>query len=72
MTFEVRMKMEGGKSVMPFIPQNQFSENMLKLFLDSDSSDVSFDVGGELLPAHRVVLKPCAPTLAELCDKYAK
>ncbi|KAL3784573.1 hypothetical protein ACHAW5_009165 [Stephanodiscus triporus] len=35
-----------------------------------DSDDVAFSVGGEIVRAHRLILKLSAPTLAQLCEDF--
>ena len=64
-----------------FVPKNPFSTNMLKLFMDEESADVVFQVGGQQgtatnkraktsptnFHAHRLVLRQCAPQLWQMC-----
>ena len=70
-------------SVIPFIPENPINKNILKKFMDEESADVVFEVGGgnqhggntrkkaKITPtkfyAHRLILQDGAPMLAELC-----
>jgi hypothetical protein len=58
----------------PFIPENPLCENILKLFMDEESSDVAFDVGTEQAETstatffvHRLILQESSFTLGELC-----
>ena len=83
LVIEVRMKSTStDKSITQFIPTNPFNKNMLELFMDEETADVVFEVGGEQQTkgkrkktktsatnfyAHRVILKKCAPTLYEMC-----
>ena len=66
-----------------FVPTNPFNKFMLELFMDEESADVVFEVGGEQqtkgsrrkraktattnFHAHRLVLQKCAPTLYDMC-----
>ena len=36
--------------------------------MNEETSDVSFKVGDEVIYAHRLIIRNCAPTLAELCE----
>ena len=63
-----------------FVPKNPFSTNMLKLFMDEESADVVFQVGGRQgmaankraktsptnFHAHRLILQQCAPQLLQI------
>ncbi|KAL7534554.1 hypothetical protein ACHAXR_005944, partial [Thalassiosira sp. AJA248-18] len=68
---EVRMMRTG--SPVPFIPENPCGKMILKMFMDEESANIVFEVedGDEQahvqFHAHRVILKQCAPMLAELC-----
>ncbi|KAL7524079.1 hypothetical protein ACHAXR_000424, partial [Thalassiosira sp. AJA248-18] len=72
---EVQMKRAGSNlpNPVPFIAENPFCNMMLKVFMDDESADVVLEVrdGDEQahvqFHAHRVILKQCAPVLAELC-----
>ena len=70
------------KSITEFVPSNPINKNVLKLFMDEESADVVFEVGGEQATntttrkksktitnfhAHRIILQNCAPTLYEMC-----
>jgi len=85
----VRMQMtEPPKApTVAFIPKNPFVKIMLASFMDEESSDIVFNVGGdeakdnakrkaENLPAifyaHRFILKRCASQLEELCGSGGK
>lgn len=66
-----------------FVPKNPFVRNIQKMFLDSESSDVVFEVGSSsadddsssssssgvatTFNAHKLILQRCAPTLYEIC-----
>ena len=65
-----------------FIPTNPFNKKVLELFMDEETADVVFEVGGQQqtkgkrkkakttttdFHAHRNILKKCAPTLYEMC-----
>ena len=80
---EVRMKSTStDKSAIQFIPSNPINKNVLELFMDEETADVVFEVGGEQqkgkrkkaktsttnFHAHRPILKKCAP-LYEMCGK---
>ena len=83
---EVRMKpTTTGKSIAQFVPTNPFNKNMLELFMDEETADVVFEVGGHRpagrektefsntsFHAHRPILQKCAPTLYEMCGKPAE
>jgi len=80
---EVRMKLPStGINTTQFIPENPFNNNMLELFMDEESADVVFEIGGEQqtkgkrkraktsttnFHAHRLILKKNASTLYEMC-----
>jgi len=80
LVIEVRMK-STDKSAMLFIPSNPINKNVLKLFMNEETADVVFEVGGEQhakgrrkkaksstsFHAHRNILQNCAPTLYEMC-----
>ncbi|KAL7539581.1 hypothetical protein ACHAXR_009406 [Thalassiosira sp. AJA248-18] len=74
LVFRVHLKESGTTpNPPPFIPTNPICEAMLNYFLDEKSADVVFEIEDdnntrEKIHAHRFILKPCAPTLAELCE----
>jgi len=79
---EVRMK-KPSSPITHFIPTNPFNKFMLELFMDEETADVLFEIGGEQqtkgsrrkraktstanFHAHRLILQKCAPTLYEMC-----
>ena len=83
LVIEVRMKTltSTSKSISQFIPTNPFNKNVSELFMDEETADVVFEVGGEQqrgkrkraktsstnFHAHRLILQKCAPTLYEMC-----
>jgi len=83
LVIEFRMKPTStDKSIPQFIPTNPINKNVLKLFMNEESADVVFEVGGEQATgttsrkksktitnfhAHRIILQNCAPTLYEMC-----
>ena len=84
LVIEVRMKSTTttGKSITQFIPTNPFNKNVDKLFMDEETADVLFEVGGEQATgtitrkksktttnfhAHRILLKNNASALYEMC-----
>ena len=84
LVIEVRMKSTSStdKSAIQFIPSNPINKNVLELFMDEETADIVFEVGGEQqkgkrkkaktsttnFHAHRSILKKCAP-LYEMCGK---
>ena len=81
---EVRMKLPstGINTTTQFIPTNPLCKNVLKLFMDEETADLVFEVGGQqqtkgkrkkvktattIFHAHRNILQNCAPTLYEMC-----
>jgi len=80
LVIEVRMK-STDKSIPQFIPTNPLRKNVLELFMDEESADAVFEVGGEQqtkgkrkkttpatkLYAHRLILKNNASALYEMC-----
>ena len=81
LVIELRMK-PTGKTITQFIPTNPINKNVLELFMNEESADVVFEVGGQQqtkgkckkakiattdFHAHRNILKKCAPTLYEMC-----
>jgi len=83
LVIEVRMKPTSkDESITQFIPSNPIHKNVLELFMDEETADVIFEVGGEQqtkgkrkkakasttsFHVHRNILKKCAPTLYEMC-----
>jgi uncharacterized small protein (DUF1192 family) len=74
LTVEVRIKPVEGDLCRNFIPKNPFVRNMLLLFLDEETADMSFEVEsrplidaskdtsptpGEVFHAHKLVLRTC-------------
>jgi hypothetical protein len=67
----------------PFIPENPSCKIIQGMFMDGESADIVFEVGGQQsesnarkkakqtssvnFPAHRLIMRKCSPTLAELC-----
>lgn len=65
-----------------FVPENPLSSNIQKMFLDENTADCVIEVVRELptspckkakiepvkFPVHQLILKQCAPMLAELCS----
>ena len=77
LTFKVRIWPDNGYSVKTVIHtsmrQSSLSKNILELFLgQDDTTDVAFKVKGEVMFAHRVILKAQAPELAEMCENCDK
>jgi len=84
---EVRMKSTttaDNKSITQFIPTNPINKNVLELFMDEETADIVFEVGGEQQAkgkrkraktstanyhAHRLILKNNTSTLYEMCGK---
>eukprot|EP00584_Thalassiosira_punctigera_P001001 CAMPEP_0172538678 /NCGR_PEP_ID=MMETSP1067-20121228/10024_1 /TAXON_ID=265564 ORGANISM="Thalassiosira punctigera, Strain Tpunct2005C2" /NCGR_SAMPLE_ID=MMETSP1067 /ASSEMBLY_ACC=CAM_ASM_000444 /LENGTH=382 /DNA_ID=CAMNT_0013324225 /DNA_START=265 /DNA_END=1413 /DNA_ORIENTATION=+ len=55
-----------------YIPRNPCLQGILNLLHDVESFDILFDVDGkEKFHAHKLILKGCAPSLAEYCDSCA-
>jgi len=85
LVIEIRMKSPTtDKSITQFIPANPFNKNVSELFMNEETADVVFEVGGEQqgkgkrkrtkisttnFHAHRNILQKCAPTLYEMCGK---
>jgi len=83
LVIEVRMKLPStGNKATQFIPSNPINNNVLDLFMDEETADVVFEVGGEQqtkgkrkraktsttnFHAHRPILQKCAPMLYEMC-----
>jgi len=84
LVIEVRMKSTTttGKSITQFTPTNPFNKNVDKLFMDEETADVLFEVGGEQATgtitrkksktttnfhAHKILLKNNASALYEMC-----
>ena len=72
------------KSITQFIPSNPINKNVLKLFMNEETADVVFEVGGQQQTkdkrkkaktsatnfyAHRPILLNSASTLYEICGK---
>ena len=84
LVIEVRMmKTTSTDKSITHIPTNPIYKNVLKLFMNEETADVVFEVGGEQhakgrrkkaksstsFHAHRNILQNCAPTLYEMCGK---
>ena len=86
LVMELRMKATPtDKTITQFIPTNPIYKNVLKLFMNEETSDVVFEVGGQQqakgkrkkaktsttteFHAHRNILQNCAPTLYEMCGR---
>ena len=81
LVIEVRMKLPSTCNNVQFIPTNPINKNVLELFMDEETADLVFEVGGQQekgkrkrpmtstinFHAHRNILKKCAPTLYEMC-----
>jgi len=82
LVIEIRMRqVSTDKPIIQFIPSNPINKNVLELFMDEDTADVVFEVGGQQqtkgtkraktsttsFHAHRLILKKGAPTLSEMC-----
>jgi hypothetical protein len=83
LVIEVHMKLVDSAEIPPpFIPENPLCKIIRGMFMDEESSDVVFEVGGQhsessarkkaktssvTFPAHRLILGKCSPILAELC-----
>jgi len=81
---EVQMKLTTKPSIANavFVPENPLSSNTQKMFLDESSADCIIEVDRILstspckkakiepvkFPVHQLILKQCAPMLAELCS----
>lgn len=77
--FELWMKLVSGRNDHAYLfrPKNPLRQNVLNLYSDETDSDVFFDVKEEnesrqIIPAHLLILKASAPTLAALCKGYDK
>ena len=86
---EVRMRFPDSSAnystITQFIPTNPINKNVLDLFLDEETADVLFELGGEQQTtkgkrkranlsttnfyAHRLILQKSAPTLYEMCGR---
>ena len=83
LVIEVRIKLPStDNKATQFIPTNPFNKNMLELFMDEESADVVFEVGGEQstgtttrkksktttnFHAHRLILKNNTSALYDMC-----
>lgn len=52
-----------------FVPPTSLAGDMMRLFADVDSADVSFNVGGTIIKAHKLILRTNAPLLYEFCKE---
>lgn len=56
-------------TIEPYIPKNPSVRGILSLLADAENSgDITFDVNGEKIYAHRLILQGCAPALLEYCE----
>jgi len=50
-----------------YVPKNPFGQNMLKLLDSEEDKDVFFNVEGQIISAHKLILKANSSVLATLC-----
>ena len=50
------------------ISSNPFQSNILYLLHSGMKTDVSFDVNGTIIRAHKFIIEACAPTLFHICN----
>jgi hypothetical protein len=84
LVIEVQMKLINPTQIhQPFIPENPSCKIIQGMFMDEESADIVFVVGGEQFesnarkkakktspvnfPAHRLIMRKCSPTLVGLC-----
>ena len=85
LVIEVQMRQTGlptESPLQPFVPENPLCKTILNKFMNEESSDVIFEVGGEQASndardkraktsttfyAHRFILQECTSALGELC-----
>ena len=68
---EMKVQDSHNKSLKHFIPKNPSATSMAKLFLDEESSDVTFELNnGVKVCADRCILKIGAPDLFNICKDY--
>jgi hypothetical protein len=80
LVIEVDMKLVD--RTKPFIPENPSCKIIQGMFLDEEFADIMFEVGGQqsksnarkkaknlslTFPAHRLIVRKCSSTLADLC-----
>jgi hypothetical protein len=80
LVIEVHMKLVD--RTKPFIPENPSCKIIQGMFLDEEFADIMFEVGGQqpksnarkkaknssvTFPAHRLIVRKCSSTLADLC-----
>lgn len=83
LTVLVKVQLFEDRSVESFLPRNNMNAKLLRLLEEANSTtrnryhdnqcttntaDVTFNVDGETIRAHKLVLKMSAPTLAVLCE----
>jgi hypothetical protein len=71
LTFVVRMELYPDYYCHAETQECSLSDDMLNLFLEENSEDVAFKVKGEIVTAHRTVLRAHAKELAELCEAFS-
>jgi hypothetical protein len=80
LVIEVHMKLVD--RTKPFIPENPSCKIIQGMFMDEEFADIAFEVGGQqskrnarkkaknssvTFPAHRLIVRKCSSTLADLC-----
>ena len=63
---EAVIQYQGGRPF--YLPKNPFGQNMLKLLDSDEDKDVFFNVDGEIVSAHKLILKASSSVLATLCS----
>jgi hypothetical protein len=71
LVFKVQMRLTPGKYGNRFIPEHPIEDNM-EIFLDNETSDIAFDVKGEIIVAHKCIIKAQAKALYEMCETWSK
>jgi hypothetical protein len=67
LVIKVKMRLSAGSYVNGITPQQTIGDNM-EIFLDDETSDVAFNVKGEVLVAHKGIIKAQAKSLYEMCE----
>ena len=85
LVIEVQMQQTGSRPSESFVPENPLPAKILKSFMDEESSDLVFEVGGEqetsgrkkkraktsttTFHAHKYIIRQCSSMLGDLCKQ---
>ena len=70
LTFEVRIRPHDDDICRRAIKKSPVADDIYRLYLDKETTDVAFKVKTDVFHAHKLILKSRVPELAELAEPY--